>query len=62
MTEIGGGWYMKKITQGLSLLRRPKLGKKSQDKEYEKKLYEANRYWNDWKLDCIETSLNGSIQ
>ena len=28
MTEIGGGWYMKKITKGLPPLRRPKISKK----------------------------------
>ena len=37
MTEIGGGWYMKKITKGLPPLRRPKLSKKAHDKEDEKK-------------------------
>ena len=32
MTEIGGGWYIEKITKGLPPLRRPKLGKKAQEK------------------------------
>ena len=45
MTEIGGVWYMKKITKVLPPLRIPKLGKKEQDKKDGiKKLYEANRY------------------
>ena len=35
MTEIGGGWYQKKITKVLPPLRTPKLSKKSQDKEDE---------------------------
>ena len=33
MSEIGGGWYMEKISKRISPLRRPKLGKKSQEKE-----------------------------
>ena len=33
MTEIGGGWYMEKRIKGLPALRRPKLSKKSQEKE-----------------------------
>ena len=38
-----------KITKGLPPLRRPKLSKRAQAKEDEiKKLYKANRYWNDW--------------
>ena len=32
MIEIGGGWYMKKITKGIPPLRIPKLSKKVQDK------------------------------
>ena len=48
MTEIGGGWYMKTIAKGLPPPRRPKPSKKSQYKEDEtKKLYEANKWWND---------------
>ena len=35
MTEIGGGWYMEKITKGLPPLRRPTLNKKAQEKEGE---------------------------
>ena len=51
MTEIGGGWYMEKSAKGLPLLRISTLSKKPQDKEDEiKKNYEANKWWNDWKL------------
>ena len=50
MTEIGGGWYMEKITKILTPLRRPKLSEKSKGKYDKKKLYETNRYWNDQKL------------
>ena len=35
MTEIGSGWYMEKITKGLAPLRRPKLSRKPQEKEFE---------------------------
>ena len=33
MTEIGGGWYIVNIAKGLPPLRRPKIGKKLQEKE-----------------------------
>ena len=33
LTEIGGGWYMKKMTKGLPPLSRPKLSKKAQEKD-----------------------------
>ena len=47
MTEIGGGWYMEKITKGLPPLRRPKLSKNHKRSKMKlKKLYEANRYLN----------------
>ena len=32
MTDIGGGWYLKKRARGLPLLKGKKLGKKSQDR------------------------------
>ena len=49
---------MEKITKGLPPLRRPKLSKKSQEKEDEKKkLYEANRYFNDWKFQLHRNKL-----
>ena len=39
MIEISGRQYMEKITKGLPPLRRPKLSKKAQDKQDEKKNY-----------------------
>ena len=49
MTYIGGGWCMEKIDRGIPTLRRIKLNKKSQERLDEiKKLYEANKWWNDW--------------
>ena len=49
MTYIGGGCYMKKSAKGLPTLRRTKLSKKAQERqdEIQKKLYEANKWWND---------------
>ena len=51
MTNICGGWYMGKSAKGLPPSKRPKLSKKAQEKEDEiqKKLYEANKWWNDRK-------------
>ena len=34
MTDISGGWYMEKSAKGIPSLRRPKLSKKSQEKQY----------------------------
>ena len=59
MTEIGGGWYMKKLTKGLPPLRIPKQSKKA---------YKINIYIKVLGIGIIEnsnyigTSLNGSIQ
>ena len=52
MTDIGGGWYMEKISRGLPPLKKTNLSKKAQERqdEIQKKLYEANRWWNDWKF------------
>ena len=52
MTDIGGGWYMEKSARGLPPLRRSKLSKKAQERqdEFQKKLYESNKWWNDWKF------------
>ena len=50
MTDIGGGWYMEKSAKGLPPLRRTKISKNAQENQDEKKqLYEANKWWNDWK-------------
>ena len=63
MTEIGGGWYMEKLTKGLPLLRRPKLSKNHKIK--------TTKFKNSIKLisggmignsNYIGTSLSGSIQ
>ena len=52
MTYIGGGWYMEKSAKGIPSLRRTKLSKKAQERqdEIKKKLYEANKWWNDCKF------------
>ena len=52
MTDIGGGWYLKKCARGLPPLKRTKLSKKEQERHYyiKNKLYESNRWWNDCKL------------
>ena len=52
MTDIGGGWYMEKSSKRLPPLRRNKLSKKAQElqDEIQKELYEANKWWNDWKF------------
>ena len=51
MIEIGGGWYMEKIAKGITLLNRPRLRKKSQDQEDKiKKIYKADKWWDDWRL------------
>ena len=49
--EISGGWYMEKIMKGLPPLRRQKLSKNHKRGRMKfKKLCEANRHWNYWKL------------
>ena len=52
MTYIGGGWYKEKGARGLTPLSRTKLRKKAQERqdEIQKKLYETNNWWNDWKF------------
>ena len=52
MTDIGGGWYLAKSAGGLPPWKRTKLSKKAQERQdyIQKKLYEANRWWNDSKL------------
>ena len=50
MADIGGGWYLKKCDKGLPPYKRTKLSKKEQkrDDHILKKLYESNRWWNNW--------------
>ena len=52
MTDIGDGWYIGKFSKGLPPLKRSKLSKRSQQKQDEihEKLYEANKWWDDWKF------------
>ena len=70
MTDIGGGWYMEKSARGLQPLKRIKLCKKAQERKdvIQKKLYEANRWWNDkkfqlhWnKLEWVDHKSNPKI-
>ena len=61
MTDIGGGWYMEKIAQGLPPLKRTKLRKKAQEKQDEiqkiyMKLISGGLIGNS---NCIGTNLNG---
>ena len=62
MNQIGGGWYLEKSARGLPPSKRTKLSKKSQERQdyIQKKLYESNRWCNDWrfqlhrnKLECV---------
>ena len=43
---------MKKIARGLPPLKRTELSKKAQERQdlIQKKLYESNMWWNDWKF------------
>ena len=50
--NIGGQWFIKKHAKGIPPLKINTLGKKAQQKhdEIKSKLYDANRWWNDWKF------------
>ena len=51
MAEIDGGWYMGKSAKGLTLLRRSTLIKQHNIRRMKLiKLYEADKWWNDWKF------------
>ena len=52
ITDIGGGWYLKKREKGLPPLKRTKLSKnaKKRDDLIKNKLFQSNRWWNDWKF------------
>ena len=39
-----------KIAMGLTPLRRSKLSKKQDMEDEIKNIYEANKWWNDWKF------------
>ena len=59
MTDIGGGCYMGKSAKGLPSLKRSKLSKnhKRSRMELKKKLYEANKWWNDWSFQLHRNKL-----
>ena len=70
MTDIGGVWYMEKSARGLPPLNRTKLSKKAQERQdyIKKKLYEANKQWNDWifqlnwhKVEWVDPKYNPKI-
>ena len=48
MTDIGGGWYLKKCARGLPPFNRTKISKKAQERKdcIQNKLYESNRWCN----------------
>ena len=52
LTDIGGLWYMKKMSKNLTPLLKQKLSKKSQEKDDKIKsnIYASNRNWNYYKL------------
>ena len=49
---IGGGWYVYKLGQKISQLKKSELSKKSQKEEnkIKRRLTEDNQEWNDWKF------------
>ena len=48
-----------KCARGLTPLKRTKLSKKAQERHdyIQKKLYEYNRWWNDWKFQLHWTNI-----
>ena len=64
MTEIGGGWYMKKITKGLTPLRKQKLSKKHKKKMIKLKINYAllTGIGMIGNSNYIGTNLSGLIQ
>ena len=52
LTDIGGVWNMKKISNNLPPLKKQNISKKSQEKDdkIKKNLQTSNRNWNDWKF------------
>ena len=58
MTDIGGGWYLKNVKGGLTSLKRTKLSKKAQERhDFIFKMYQSNRWWNDWKFQLYWNKL-----
>ena len=52
VTDIGGGWYLENFEKGLPPLKRKKLSKNAQERDdlIKNKLFQYNRWWNDWKF------------
>ena len=50
LIEIGGHWYVGKMTKGLSTIKKKTLGNKAQEKydENKWKLHTSDRNRNDW--------------
>ena len=50
--DISGQWFIEKHAKGIPPLKRNTLGTKTQQKydEIKSKLYDDNRWWNDWKF------------
>ena len=61
ITDIGGGWYLKKCEKVLPPLNRTKLSKKAQERDdlIKNKLFQSNRWWNDWKFQLHWNMLEG---
>ena len=61
MTNIGGGWYMKKSAKGLPLLRRTKLSKnhKKNRMKFKKSYMKIISGVMIGNSNCIGTNLNG---
>ena len=59
MTDIGGGWYLKKSARVLPQLKRTKLSKKAQERQdyIQNKMYESNGWWNDWRFQLYWNKL-----
>ena len=59
MTDIGGGQYIVKRANGLTSLKISKISKKAQQKQdkIQKKLYEANKWWNYLKFQLYWNKL-----
>ena len=49
---IGGGWYMNRLSQKLTPLKKSKLSKKAQEKDdaIKIKIQKSYQDWNDWKF------------
>ena len=52
LTDIGGVWYMKKMSKKLLALKKYNISKKSQEKgdKIKRNIQTYNRNWNCWKF------------